>query len=139
MTKSAEELRNYKRQWRRDNPDKVRVQNQRVYEKRKKNGYAKDRAKRQPLKTAWHRYKSNAKTTGRDFALTQEQFFMLCQDRCHYCGALPLNGIDRLDNAAGYTVTNCVPCCTRDNFGKGPRTTEQEYIEQCKRVAKWNT
>jgi hypothetical protein len=28
------------------------------------------------------------------------------------------NGIDRVDNTKGYTLENCVPCCTRCNLAK---------------------
>ncbi len=40
-----------------------------------------------------------------------------CASR-HSNGDFVYNGIDRLDNALGYTLDNCVPCCKRCNQAK---------------------
>jgi len=37
-------------------------------------------------------------------------------------GTLNLNGIDRVNNAFGYTWQNCVACCENCNRSKGTRT-----------------
>lgn len=36
---------------------------------------------------------------------------------CFYCGG-PMTGLDRLDPAKGYSLTNCVPACRRCNARK---------------------
>lgn len=77
-----------------------------------------------------HWYVSNAKRQGREFALTDEQFRTLTSADCWYCGASPqkvsrtttgtyvYNGIDRMDSFKGYTIDNCVPCCSVCNRTK---------------------
>lgn len=38
---------------------------------------------------------------------------------------IKVNGIDRLDNAKGYTLDNCVPCCTFCNGAKSDKTLQE--------------
>ena len=85
----------------------------------------------------------------KEWALTKDEFWNLTQGNCYYCGAPPnefnswnkkarrtsldeiilLNGIDRIDSDKGYTLDNCVSCCTTFNFIKG--TTPQDVFLDC--------
>lgn len=83
-------------------------------------------------------YKYNAKAKSLCFTLTLKQFEELVRSKCIYCGAVPkqyfkrigtgdngkflCNGIDRINNAKGYTLKNCVPCCGICNHAKGTMT-----------------
>lgn len=61
----------------------------------------------------------NAERRDLPFDLTRCQFRELINKNCHYCGAPLLkeqqgykyNGIDRIDNTKGYSISNVVPCC----------------------------
>lgn len=78
------------------------------------------------------RYKQDAARRGLAFALTDELFDQLTSSPCYYCDAPPSaaikgpnnhgeyihSGIDRVDNSAGYTPKNCVPCCKDCNVAK---------------------
>ena len=91
-------------------------------------------------------YKSAAKSRGYSFDLSIEYFCLLIKELCWYCGSFPtfrsigsrqreiylVNGIDRKDNALGYTVENVVPCCTRCNSAKMCMNYEDfiEWIHQ---------
>jgi len=92
-------------------------------------------------------YKSQAKRRGLSFDLTKEQFAVLTKQSCYYCGECPVhniirtrwmngayvyNGVDRLDNSIGYTVSNCVPCCGDCNQMK----TDHSLSEFLDRVSK---
>lgn len=44
------------------------------------------------------------------------------------------HGIDRVDNSVGYTIENCVPCCTSCNFMKG-KMTKDDFIEKVSQIA----
>ena len=93
-------------------------------------------------------YKANAKTRGLVWELTEEKFKELTSSPCHYTGILPsleykgrnrhdtyvCNGVDRRDNAKGYTVDNCVPCCFEVNAMKRD-FSEERFIALCTRVA----
>lgn len=93
-------------------------------------------------------YRTSARARGLTFDLTKEQARSLFESDCYYCGAAPSvtytsvnlagsyawNGIDRLDNAKGYTLDNCVPCCTQCNFAKRDMPIN-EFREWVKRIA----
>lgn len=83
-------------------------------------------------------YRDAAKQRDRCFELTEEQFRTLTSSPCHYCGSQPgtkkwryykedrsnwgtyvYNGVDRVNNAAGYTSENSVACCEVCNRAKG--------------------
>ena len=64
-------------------------------------------------------YKRGADARGLEFTLTLEEFKKFVQDKCHYCGSENSIGIDRKDNAIGYTSKNSLSCCKICNFMKG--------------------
>ena len=72
-------------------------------------------------------------------SVTYDDFFEFTKIKeCYYCKA-PINWIgeysakgarynlDRKDNGGGYTVENCVVCCTTCNFAKGARYSHDEW------------
>lgn len=86
-------------------------------------------------------YKRNARIYDREFSLSKEEFYKLLSGNCFYCGAKPskikrdntkcknvsiciYNGVDRVDNNKGYTISNCVSCCTTCNSAKMDRSLE---------------
>lgn len=97
------------------------------------------------------KYKAGAKTRNINFLLSKEYFKKLLLDNCYYCGIEPkrksakshlttkkrkrilLNGIDRTNNKEGYTIQNCVPCCSQCNRAKMDYPY-QEFLDWIKRV-----
>lgn len=80
-------------------------------------------------------YRSNAKSKGRLFSLTFEQFMGFWQKDCYYCGSpIKTIGLDRIDNLGGYTIENVVSCCEICNVAKSTLGAN-EYIVHCQRVA----
>ena len=75
-------------------------------------------------------YKRSAKARNHKWDLTKKEFELLIEQPCFYCGAPPslkyknlrggilMNGIDRIDNAKGYSIDNCCSCCSRCNVAK---------------------
>lgn len=83
----------------------------------------------------YDRYKSGAVKKKRVFALTIEQFNSFWKKKCHYCGfQIPSIGIDRMDSSIGYSMDNCVPCCTKCNLMKRHIPTD-DFINHCKLIA----
>lgn len=86
-------------------------------------------------------YKWQASNRGLEFSLTKEEFKKLNFANCFYCGKPPsqklrshvYNGVDRQDNAKGYTVENCVSCCGPCNDMKRTRTVK-EFLDACRAV-----
>ncbi len=83
------------------------------------------------LRKAIHEYRTSARRKSVSWLLTDEQALEFFKKDCFYCGARPSitvnsgkgdvlirNGIDRKDSSLGYTMDNCVPCCSRCNYLK---------------------
>ena len=84
------------------------------------------------IKGQYTELKRSAKRRNISLELSVEELEVLRQRGiCHYCNQpLPAtsSGIDRINNAKGYSLMNCVPCCTRCNAEKGPHFTYEEYM-----------
>ncbi len=94
-------------------------------------------------------YRQAAKNRQLSFELTKEEARHLFEQPCHYCGAPPAlrynnpnlhgsyawNGIDRVDSAIGYTVANCVPCCSICNFAKRDMAVT-DFLDWVQRLAR---
>ncbi len=67
-------------------------------------------------------YRQGAVNRKLSFELSDEEAQALFRSPCRYCGYLPkhgFNGIDRVNNALGYTKENAVACCQWCNRAKG--------------------
>lgn len=95
----------------------------------------------------YNRYRNDAKRSNREFALTIEEFRTLTQQDCYYCGQSPRpfgsgyrlvngvyigNGIDRVDNAGGYTMDNVVTACKECNYAKRALARDQFIALACR-------
>lgn len=84
-------------------------------------------------------YVARAKRKGLSFDLTRHDYNALVNGACFYCKRaaddLHVNGIDRMDNSAGYTLNNCVTCCSECNQMKAGMNNV-DYVDHCKRVAR---
>jgi len=95
-------------------------------------------------KSRFRRYKINATKRHLLFDLTEQQFSEITAHRCSYCNdynrlSHPSKkiaqhcGIDRKDNSKGYTIENCIPCCTICNRMK-EKMSIKDFVDQCKRI-----
>lgn len=94
----------------------------------------------------FRKYKLDSKKRNVHFELSKEILDNLVKSNCTYCGSPPsnflarksgegfaYNGIDRVDNNAGYTISNSVTCCKDCNFAKRFRTREQ-FLDWAKKL-----
>lgn len=109
------------------------------------------------FKSALRKVKIGAGQRGIIFTLSEQEFRDLVTANCHYCGMGPKlvsycpkqrteeaferskfthNGIDRVDSAAGYIMSNCVPCCTMCNRAKNDKPLS-EFLAYLAQVAKF--
>jgi hypothetical protein len=102
-------------------------------------------------KSVEKRMYSNYKCHGKDFELSFEEFTSLVSQDCKYCGTKPeqdrfsknrklslkLNGIDRVDSSIGYTLDNCVPCCSTCNGMKSDLPVGQ-FLTHINKIFKHN-
>lgn len=100
-------------------------------------------------------YKKNAQKRNLDFLLSSEEFKRLIFSKCNYCGNEPklskfttsqknrrdreiaYNGVDRINNDIGYTLDNCVSCCSICNAAKSDMSYE-DFINWIKRLVSFN-
>lgn len=89
-------------------------------------------------------YKSRAFHRDRAFEITLEQFLEMVHSPCFYCDKPAAkggrNGVDRVDNAVGYTMSNCVPCCFLCNRAKGRflfKEFEAEVANKTRMLERW--
>lgn len=88
---------------------------------------------------------------GIDFDLSLEHLSKLISSPCHYCmycggnrfcnngypgESYRHNGIDRVDNMQGYTLTNCVSCCKVCNRSKSNMSLAQ-WHDWIRRIARY--
>lgn len=88
----------------------------------------------------YRRYKGDAENVRNiHFELELEDFEKIVLSNCYYCGAEPgrlfsrskevkTNGVDRKDSKIGYTLDNCVPCCTTCNIMKQKMSVKDFYL-----------
>jgi hypothetical protein len=90
----------------------------------------------------YERQIKTAVKSNKEFALTIEQFKVLINGECYYCGkknsTKHLNGIDRKDSKIGYIIDNCVTCCGDCNFMKNV-VLDTVFIEHCKKISSFCT
>ena len=108
-------------------------------------------------KQVFKAYLRAAKNRDLSFLLSEDDFFVISQKDCYFCGRGPsnkmhlkwssgprkgeprvgkeftYNGVDRLDNNVGYESHNCVPCCVDCNRAKRDLTV-QEFFDLISRV-----
>ena len=95
-------------------------------------GYAVDY--RNSLNGRWQMYKNNADKRSISFDLTVADFSALWSQACSYCGGdIETIGLDRIDNAKGYTMDNVVSCCGRCNEMKMGESAD-EWLSHMKKI-----
>lgn len=92
-------------------------------------------------------YQNGAKRRGLEFSISVEEFLVLTEGVCRYCGTTPkqvyqrkrsngsytYNGVDRLNNNIGYVSDNCVSCCHSCNRAKSSMK-EEEFLSLIKAI-----
>lgn len=92
-------------------------------------------------------YRNSAKERNFEWSLTENDFKILINDRCDYCGIEPwnvvktrkkksnltYNGIDRVDNNRGYELTNVVTACKICNYAKR-KLSKEDFLSWIERV-----
>lgn len=88
------------------------------------------------LTHTWHDVKGRAKSRGLEFSITLDDFARIINMPCYYCGEKDevRRGIDRADNALGYTPDNCLPCCWDCNRAKGTMANPGVFKEWIQRA-----
>lgn len=100
-----------------------------------------------------YRYNSNYHSRKKEFSLSKREFRLITSKNCQYCGSEPkpyyakhravispvpylCNGIDRVNNDIGYTLSNCVPCCSMCNYMKRGLSSS-EFINHVHRISSY--
>ena len=104
-------------------------------------------------KYLYRSYQQGAINRKHSFDLTFDEFNSIIAGNCAYCGEPPrevdnklliergdshqpsirYNGIDRINPELGYSIDNCVPCCSKCNYMKGTLQKE-EFLTHVEKV-----
>ena len=100
--------------------------------------------KKEPFKHIFNRLVNSSIRENKEGTLTYEEFLKFTDmHECHYCNAqiqwnpycyknnkytTGSHYLDRKDNNLGYSVSNCVACCTKCNLAKGNRYSYAEWF-----------
>lgn len=93
----------------------------------------------------YNRVKNNAKNRKIEWSLTIDDFKQIASMSCFYCGINPIktnslrdrspyyHGLDRVNNALGYTKRNSVSCCPICNYAKHDLSIEEfeVWLSRC--------
>jgi len=90
----------------------------------------------------YNSYKKRALQKDLIFQLSDEEFINIKSRSCYYCNRentnIHNNGIDRKDNKIGYTLNNCVTCCSECNQMKSDMS-DVEFINHCKIISEYSS
>ncbi len=93
---------------------------------------------KQSKKGRYKTYKQNAMSRNLNFEITFEEFCLLWQKPCTYCGSeIKTIGLDRINNNEPYYSSNLTPCCTNCNKMK-EKMTVKEFLSQCEKITIFN-
>ena len=82
----------------------------------------------------WKTLRHQAKSKGKSFNITFEQFLLFFEKSCYYCGdKVESAGLDRIDSSTGYSIENVVRACRKCNVAKGQMSIK-EFLEHCKKI-----
>ena len=108
----------------------------------------------------WLNYVHGAKRRNLEFLLNKDEFKVITQKNCFYCGIKPsskslpsiktkykntesfnhsvyiYNGIDRINTNKGYNIDNCVACCEMCNKAKLDNSLEI-FLDWISRISKY--
>lgn len=73
-----------------------------------------------------------ARSRNLEWEIDLKSYEILMNKMCHYCGLeiLPTGiGLDRIDNNAGYKISNVVACCAECNTARMDNFTHEEFIK----------
>jgi hypothetical protein len=113
------------KQWRDNNPDKVKNINQN---------------KVNNAKLQYGVYLRSARDKRLDFELSQEDFDKVVKEPCYYCDVIHergFNGIDRVDSTIGYVMNNCMSCCKTCNYMKGSLSVDT-FLKRIEHILTYN-
>ena len=113
------------KQWRDNNPDKVKNINQN---------------KVNNAKLQYGVYLRSARDKRLDFELSQEDFDKVVKEPCYYCDVIHergFNGIDRVDSTIGYVMNNCMSCCKACNYMKGSLSVDT-FLKRIEHILTYN-
>jgi len=105
------------KQWREKNPEKQKQMNT---------------ARNTSIQYQYKVYIGVAKRKNLAFEITNEDYETTVKMVCYYCHEINekgFNGLDRINQSLGYTLDNCVSCCSQCNYMKGSMS-KLAYIQR---------
>ena len=90
-------------------------------------------------KVIYLEYKTRAEKIGKDFEISENEFYKLIKKSCYICGKKTddkhTNGIDRINNDEGYTINNIQSCCGECNYMKN-KFIFSDFLDKIRQIKK---
>jgi hypothetical protein len=103
----------------------------------RKSHQEKMRFNNQSLPSKFRQYSFAAKIRNYEFRLSFDEFKVLFNGFCAYCGDSNARGIDRIDNKVGYIKENSVSCCGMCNKMKW-KWDKEKFLNHITKIYKFN-
>lgn len=130
-SKNKNRLVELSKKWKQNNPEKWKESHKKSYQAHADNpnnrlGRARRRAKKKNI----------------DFSITLEEYTNIINNPCYYCNGCfgkvtRGSGLDRIDNAKGYTNDNVISCCKTCNTLKGENFTAEETLAAVRAILQY--
>ena len=117
MTENPNYAKEEAAKWRKNNLEQAR----KLESNYRKNNKEKIKERHCKPHERFSRAKQAAKRAKREWNISKEQYFELCDKPCEYCNdtmgprSRTGSGLDRKDSSIGYIIDNVVPCCIACN------------------------
>lgn len=140
--KNREHLNEYRNEWAKQNRDKINKQRKEWIKNNPEKKKAQHKKYNTSLKGRFNTSKGAAKRRNKTFTLSFEEFCKVISEPCIYCNnelgnkSKTGSGLDRLDNAIGYELSNVQSCCKYCNQIKGEILTVEETKAAVKAILK---
>lgn len=102
------------------------------------------RTARNDLNARFSYAKASAKSSGKNWSLTKEEYCEIVSKNCHYCDKPSEGlgvGLDRINNdkTIGYTISNVLPCCKDCNRIRSNLLTVEETKVAIQAIIRFRT
>ena len=123
-----------RKKYKNDNKTLINKKAKEYYNQNKTSISLKHKEYRISQKGKYSKYKKNAINRNKDWNLSNDEFQSFWQQDCFYCGeSIDTIGLDRVDNGSGYSMDNCIPCCSKCNKMKNTLSIK-DFINKIKRI-----
>jgi hypothetical protein len=128
----------YSKKYREENRERILMMDKIYREENKERIRDSQKLWSQSRRGRYSTYIRGAEARGINFELTMDEFLLFWQLPCIYCQEeITTIGLDRVNNSAGYELSNIDPCCYDCNKMKGTKD-KRAFLDKLKKMCQVN-